>query len=164
MTRSLLAILLMVSAIIAGLDGMVRAQQPGVASNAAEPIVRFTAVDVYIDAGDRPLAAYQFELSALPGQFKIVGIEGGEHAAFTEPPYYDPAALNRNRVIIAAFNTGNDLPSGKTRVARVHVQVIGHPAPNYDVKLIVVADAEGETITATSDWQDAQAEDEADDE
>ena len=137
MSRTLLAILVMVGGIVAGLGVMARAQQPGDGPDAVAPTVRFAAVDVYIDAGDRPLAAYQFELSASAGEFKIVGIEGGEHAAFAEPPYYDPAALSRDRVIIAAFNTGDDLPNGKVRVARVHVQVIGEPSPAYDVKLIV---------------------------
>lgn len=142
---------------VARLGVMARAQPPGDVPDAVASAVRFAAVDVYIDAGDWPVAAYQFELSASAGEFKIVGIEGGEHAAFAEPPYYDPAALNRDRVIIAAFNTGDDLPSGKVRVARVHVQVIGEPSPTYDVKLIVVADADGEAITAKASWQPAQA-------
>ena len=75
--------------------------------------VRFEAVEVDIDSGDKPLAVYQLELLDPTHSTVIVGIEGGEHAAFAKPPYYDPAALSRNRVIIAAFNTGNELPTGK---------------------------------------------------
>lgn len=111
---------------------------------------RFTAVDIFVDSGDLPLAAYQFELSAAVGSFKIVGVEGGEHAAFAEPPYYDPAALHgEGRIIIAAFNTGDDLPTGRTRVARVHVWITGEPSPDFDVKLIVAGSVDGEEIEAT---------------
>jgi len=117
--------------------------QPRAASNG-----RFTTVDVYIDSGDAALAAYQFELSATRGEFRIVGVEGGEHAAFAQPPYYDPAALNQDRVILAAFNTGRDLPTGKTRVARVHVQVLSDGAPEYSVELDVAADSQGQAIEA----------------
>src|SRR4051812_49287196 len=79
----------------------------------------FGALDIFIDSKDAPLAAYQFEFWA-DGDVKLVGLEGGEHVAFKEPPHYDPRALTlpEPRVIVAAFNTGNDLPKGKTRVAR----------------------------------------------
>jgi hypothetical protein len=79
---------------------------------------------------------------------KIVGVEGGEHVAFREPPYYDPAALSRDRIIIAAFNTGRDLPRGKTRVARLHLAITG-PEPEYTAKLDIAASAEGAAIPAT---------------
>ena len=101
--------------------------------------VRFGYVDVLVDAGATALAAYQVELSAGAG-VKIVGIEGGESGAFKEPPYYDPAALSQNRVIVAAFNTGKDLPHGSFYAARLHVQIIGsQPPPKWEVKLIVAA-------------------------
>ena len=146
--------------------GMARAatSPPGPLSKngEGEEAVRFEAVDVFIDSKDRPLAAWQIELTAKPDRtdtgradtgvrpyndVKIVGVEGGEHAAFKEPPYYDPAALNRNRVILAAFSTGQTLPTGRTRVARVHVQASG--TPHYEVKLIVAASADGKEIQAT---------------
>ena len=53
----------------------------------------FTYVDVFIDPHGRALGAYQFELRATAGDVALVGIEGGEHAAFSHPPYYDPKAL-----------------------------------------------------------------------
>jgi len=115
----------------------------------SQPSVRFEAVDVYMDSGDQPLAAYQFEFAAEAGEIAIVGIEGGEHPAFKEPPYYDPAALSKERIIIAAFNTGRNLPKDKTRVATLHVQVIGETGPEYVVKLEVAASAEGQRIPAT---------------
>jgi hypothetical protein len=114
------------------------------------PRVRFEAVDVYVDSGDTPLAAYPFELAAEVGDGRIVGIEGGSHPAFREPPYYDPAALMKHRVIIAAFNTGKDLPTGRTRVARLHVQVSGEIEPEYVVQLQTAASPDGKRIHATA--------------
>ena len=46
------------------------------ASRPIEPKVRFAPVHIYLDSGDKPLAAYQFELKATTGTIKIVGIEG----------------------------------------------------------------------------------------
>ena len=105
---------------------------------------RFEAVDVYVDPAGQPLAAYQFELTARGADVKIVGVEGGEHAAFKEPPYYDPAALMGGRVIIAAFNTGHDLPRGRTRVATVHLRVVGGEAQYGIVLEAAAADGGGE--------------------
>ena len=106
----------------------------------------FTYVDVSIDPHGSPLAAYQFELRATAGDVKLVGIEGGEHAAFTKPPYYDTRALLNDRIVIAAFNTGTDLPSAKTRVARLMVRVTGPVAPKYDVKLQVAASSDAKPL------------------
>ena len=115
-----------------------------------QPAMRFTYVDVFIDAGEQPLAAYQFELSASQGEIKIVGVEGGEHPAFAEPPYYDPKALQNDRIIIAAFNTGHDLPTAKTRIARVHLAIIGNQTPDYVVELNVAATTDGSVIAVTT--------------
>ena len=79
--------------------------------------VRFAPVHIYLDSGNKLLAAYQFELKVAPGQIRIVGVEGGQHKAFEEAPYYDPAALANDRIIIAAFNTGSELPKGRSRIA-----------------------------------------------
>jgi hypothetical protein len=105
-------------------------------------------VHVYVDSGDKPLAAYQFELRARTGQIKIVGVEGGEHPAFREAPYYDPAALMNDRIIIAAFNTGTDLPQGRTRIATIHLQILGDAEPQYELKLMAVADDNSQEIPA----------------
>ena len=110
--------------------------------------VRFAAVDVYVDSGNQPLAAWQFELSARRGRFTIVGVEGGEHPAFHEAPYYDPAALQRGRIIVAAFSTGNDIPRGRTRVATVHVMIEGGETPDYGIEIAAAASKEGEAIQA----------------
>ena len=116
-----------------------------------DPGIRFVAVDVFVDAGDKPLAAYQLEFEATSGQVKIVGIEGGQHAAFRSAPYYDPQAMQRERAILAAFSTASaeKLPAGRTRVATIHVQITGEVEPDYGVKLTTSATAEGEETKAT---------------
>ncbi len=123
----------------------------------AQGRVRFAPVHVYLDSGDKPLAAYQFELRARTGRIKIVGVEGGEHPAFKEAPYYDPAALMNDRIIIAAFNTGSDLPHGRTRIATIHLQILGDAEPQYKLKLIVAADKEGERIPAELSLQTGES-------
>ncbi|MBN1846093.1 MAG: hypothetical protein JW810_10450 [Sedimentisphaerales bacterium] len=111
------------------------------------PAVRFVPVHVTVDSADKALAAYQFELKAVRGDVTIVGVEGGQAAAFRAAPYYDAAALHReNRIIVAAFNTGGDLPQGKTRVATVHLLIRGDAEPQYELSLAVAADAEGTKI------------------
>ncbi|HWL92170.1 MAG TPA: hypothetical protein VNT79_01430 [Phycisphaerae bacterium] len=112
--------------------------------------VRFIAVDVFVDSGTIPLAAYQFEFSAPGGGASIVDIEGGESAAFTSPPYYDPEALMQGRIIVGAFNTGDELPSGKTRVARMHLRVEGEPVAEFSVQLTVAGNVNGDQIDASA--------------
>jgi hypothetical protein len=108
--------------------------------------VRFEAVDVFVDSGDKPLAAYQFELKAKSGEVLLAGLEGGEHAAFKAAPYYDTTALLQNKVIVAAFSTAPDLPHGRTRVARLMVQVSGPVEPAYDATLSVAGSTDGKPI------------------
>jgi hypothetical protein len=117
-----------------------------------EPQVRFRAVDIYVDSTNVPLAAYQLEFSVTNGVAKIVGIEGGEHPAFHEPPYYDPKAIQQERVIIAAFSTDKpeNLPTGKTRVATIHLQITGTSQPAYQLTLQTAADSAGNKIFATA--------------
>jgi hypothetical protein len=126
--------------------------------------VRFAPLHIYLDSGERPLAAFQFELvCSVPvraseenasrrhyeRQVKIVGVEGGSHEVFSKtPPYYDPAALAKDRIIIAAFSTQRDLPNGRTRVATIHLQILGDAQPQYELKLMVAADADGKEIPA----------------
>ena len=122
--------------------------EAGQAATKVGPKVRFAPLHIYLDSGSRSLAAYQFELKAAAGQIKIVGVEGGQHKAFKEAPYYDPAALANNRIIIAAFNTGRELPKGRTRIATIHLQIIGDAEPDYELKLTVAADADAKEIPA----------------
>lgn len=152
-TRFLTALLLtmMVLPALAGKRG------PGSQSNTAKPgRTRFTPLRIYIDSGQHTLGAYQFELKAQPGTIKIVGIEGGEHQAYGKPPYYDPAALNNDRIIIAAFSTEPQLPTGRTLVATLHLQVIGDSQPKFDLIPMAVANQEGNTIHVNATFKEGR--------
>jgi len=122
--------------------------EAGQAATKVGPKVRFAPLHIFLDSGSQPLAAFQFELNATKGQVKIVGVEGGQHKAFKEAPYYDPAALANDRIIIAAFNTGRELPKGRTRIATIHLQIIGDAEPDYELKLTVAGDADAKEIPA----------------
>jgi hypothetical protein len=141
-----LGLLLCVSAVLA-----LQPQTPPATNPVTDP---FTAVDIWVDSGRQALGAYQFELTLERGKGEIVGLEGGEHPAFTQPPYYDPAALSGQRIIVAAYQVAAPLPTGKTRVARVHLQLHGEIKPQYVVKLIASCGATGETIPATAGAQE----------
>ncbi|MEX2215787.1 MAG: dockerin type I repeat-containing protein [Phycisphaeraceae bacterium] len=121
----------------------------------ADAPIRFTTYDIIIDTTDAPLAVYQLDISAGQGEVQITGIEGGEHAAFKQPPYYDPQAMQQNHIIIAAFNTADadQLPRGKVRVATLHVQITGDAEPKFEVKLDAAATVEGKPIEATATVQ-----------
>lgn len=139
---------LLMSLVVACAGILLAVPQVGRASRPERTNVRFAPVHVYLDPAGKPLAAYQFELKATSGQIKIVGVEGGEHAAFQEAPYYDPAALMNDRIIIGAFNTGSDLPTTRTRIATIHLQITGDAEPKYELKLITAADSSAEEIPA----------------
>ena len=121
-----------------------------------DPHVRFAPLHVYVDSDNRPLAAFQFELKTTDGQIKIVGVEGGEHQAFKDAPYYDPAALAKDRIIIAAFSTAGDLPNARTRIATVHLQIVGEARPEYELRLTVAADAHGQEIPAKISYEEGE--------
>jgi hypothetical protein len=126
----------------------VLAQQSEQYETTVQQKVRFEPLHIYLDSGNKALAAYQFELRATAGQVKIVGVENGEHPAFKEPPYYDPAALANDRIIIAAFSTDKNLPKGRTRITSIQLQIIGDTEPEYEVDITVAADANGNEIPA----------------
>jgi hypothetical protein len=100
---------------------------------------RFVAVDVYADSQGKGLAAWQIELECREGQAKIVGVEGGD-----QPPYYDPAALQGGRIILASFTTEPRPPAGRVLVARVHLQETGKT--DYAVTVMAAAAPGGERI------------------
>ena len=150
MKRGILKLLgaVVLSAVLLATPGKGAGPAPNVA--VAVPAVRFSYVDVFLDVGAKPLAAYQVELTPTGGDVLLTGLEGGEHAAFRDAPYYDPAALHqaKSRVIVAAFNTGGDLPHGRTRVARLHLQVTGPAEPAWATNLQVAASSDGKPIDA----------------
>lgn len=123
---------------------------------------RFLAIDIFIDSPS-PLAAYQLDFTAsMPGQddhsgttTKIVGVEGGEPACFRDAPYYDPRAMQGERVILGALSTlpTDQLPRGKVRVARVHIMApAGTTDPNCTLTLTTAANADAEKINASASW------------
>lgn len=129
--------------------------QPG----ATNQPVRFRAVDIFIDSRETPLAAYQLEFSIKGGNARVVGVEGGEHPAFKDAPFHDPKAIQQERVIIAAFNTSaaDKLPKGRTRVATIHLQVIGEQPPEYVVRLETAATTEGRKISVEATFEERKA-------
>jgi hypothetical protein len=135
-----------------GLAAGLLAQQPAF----EEGRFRFAAVDIYVDSGSTPLAAYQLEFAATNSVAKIVGIEGGEHPAFRQPPFYDPKAIQHERVIVASFTTApaTDLPTGKTRVATIHYQTTNTQPPQFELKLQTAGDAQGIRISAQASFEE----------
>jgi len=138
--------------LIFGLAAGLLAQQPATEEGRAQ----FRAVDIYVDAGSTPLAAYQLEFAATNGLARIVGIEGGEHRAFRRPPFYDPKAIQHERVIIASFSTSpaTELPVGKTRVATIHYQTTDTQPARFELKLQTVGDARGNRIAAQASFEE----------
>ncbi|MGQ0627825.1 MAG: hypothetical protein ACT4PL_06965 [Phycisphaerales bacterium] len=137
LTHPLAVCAALVLAAVAGRASLSRIDStaPAPASGGAAPLAsRFETVDIMVDSGARTLGAYQIEVkaSAPKGTVAlIVGIEGGEKDPFMQPPFYDPAALQGGRVILAAYTLSDKAPSGRFRVARVHMLVTG-PAPVND--------------------------------
>jgi hypothetical protein len=116
-----------------------------------------------VDPGGEALAAYQVDVRAgvagdadgadgahqpVPRVVQIVGIEGGEHPAFREPPYYDAQAMAGDRAVLAAFTLGRDVPREATRVARVNLRVEGPGEPRVDARLMTAGDPSGDRIAA----------------
>jgi len=107
--------------------------------------VRFRPLHIHIDAGDAAVAAYQIELKVKSGDAKIVGVENGEHRAFAQPPYYDPAALMSGRIILAGLSIADELPT-RGRFLTVHVREQGEV--EYELKTMVVAGPSGAKLKA----------------
>jgi hypothetical protein len=105
-------------------------------------------VDVFVDPQGVPLAAWQVEVVAEgPEGGSIVGVEGGDGPHFSKAPYYDPAALQGGKIIIAAFTTGEGPPAAKFRAARLHLAERGGPA-KYTARIMAAAAPGGERIGA----------------
>jgi hypothetical protein len=131
-------------------------QQPPVGEEGRS---RFCAVDIFVDAGSTPLAAYQLQFAATNGVAKIAGVEGGEAAPFRQPPFYDPEAIQHERVIIASFSTAPaaSLPTGKTRVATIHLQISGTQSPQFELILQTAGDAQGNKIPAKASLEERKS-------
>ena len=120
---------------------------------AADPDIRFAALDIFVETAE-PLAAWQFELRESSGRMRVVGVENGDSAAFGDAPYYDLDAVNAgaaDRIIVADYSLGSagELPTGRSRIATIHVQLEGTAAPDYVVNLVAAGGAGGEPIQAS---------------
>ena len=124
----------------------------------AEDGLRFRAVDIYLDS-PRPFAAWQFELNDLNGAMRVVGVENGESTAFARAPYYDREAVQlgtADRIIVADFTLADEaaLPSGRVRIATLHLLMEGSAAPAFDLRLVTATTRNGEVIDATIDLEE----------
>lgn len=146
--KKMAAILMLVLPVLAVMAWAAENPRPAAVPIEGSATERFGVLDVFIDAGDTPLAAYEFELATKAGDVTLVGIERGDDPNFQDPPYYDPAALTQSRVIVGAFSLAEQLPQGRTRVARLHVRIGAGAAPQYDVKLRAAGSREGQSIAA----------------
>lgn len=117
----------------------------------AAAVHRFVAVDVYLES-DEPVAAWQFELQSP--HTRIVGVENGESDAFGDAPYYDREAVQRgvsDRIVVADFSLDDAkrLPSGRFRIATLHLLLEGGREPELDVELVTAVTRDGDTIDAS---------------
>jgi len=101
----------------------------------------FAVYDIYIDPHDEPIAAYQLKIWDKRAAIKIVSVEGGEHPAFQKAPYFDPKAIQRDVIKLAAFHAGkaDELPRRKIRVASLHVEIGPGLNPNLAVSIEAAA-------------------------
>lgn len=108
--------------------------------------LRFFAIDLVVDSGEEPLAAWQVDLTDRLGIAKLTGVEGGEFTGFQAAPTYDPRALQGAHVKLAAFHLLPGGPRGATRVARLHFVVEGPGEPDFQVTLTAAASPDGTSI------------------
>lgn len=117
----------------------------------AAAVHRFVAVDVYL-VSPEPVAAWQFEFESANA--RIVGVENGESAAFRAAPYYDIKAVQRgdaDRVVVADFSLDEpaSLPSGRIRVATLHLAIAGGGDLDFDLELVTAVTPDGDPIDAS---------------
>ena len=124
--------------------------------NAAEHVrpdqaPRFLPVEVFLDSPE-PVAAWQFELADRNGAMTVVGVENGASPAFDGAPYYDRDATQAGaveRIVVADYTLADvaDLPTGRTRVATVHMMIVGEP--DLEITLVTATAADGRKIDAS---------------
>jgi hypothetical protein len=106
---------------------------------ASTQAAEFAVYDIYLDPQHEPVAAYQLKIWDKNAAIKIISVEGGEHPAFQKAPHFDPKAIQRDVIKLAAFHAGKAaaFPSQKTRVASLHVEI--GPGLNPDLTFSVEA-------------------------
>ncbi len=116
-------------------------------SYADEHDIRFAAVDVYLDSTE-PVAAWQFELGDRAGIMKVVGVEQGDSPAYARAPYYDREAVRlgtADRIIVADYSLADavELPSGRVRLATVHLMLDGDDDADFNLLLVTATTYDG---------------------
>jgi hypothetical protein len=110
----------------------------------------FAVFDVYVDAGTEHLAAYQLKISDSHAAVKILSIEGGEHTSFSSAPKFDPKAIQRDVIKLAAFSLdpAEKLPLGRVRVASLHVEIGPGMKPDWKAITEAAGGPDGKKISA----------------
>lgn len=108
---------------------------------------RIGALDVFVDSGANPLVAYRMVLADPSGRVKVIGVEDGSPAGFRSVPV-DPYGPQSQSIYLAAMNTGAGAPSGKIRIARLHVIIFGDGEPQYRPMRFEAATVGGEWMPA----------------
>ena len=121
---------------------------PGVVG-AASP--RFLPLDIHLDS-PTTVAAWQFELKDANGAMNVVGVENGGHPAYPRAPYYDREEVERAgapRIVVADYSLAeaSRLPSGRVRLATLHLMLDGEP--DFHLSLIAAAGPDGGAINAS---------------
>ena len=124
---------------------------PGIACAEDISSPRFVPLAIHLDS-PAAVAAWQFELKDRNGAMKVVGVENGGHPAFPRTPYYDREAVARGaaeRIVLADYSLAeeNMLPSGRVRLATLHLMLAGEP--DFELRLIVATTPEGAAINAS---------------
>ena len=119
---------------------------------AAADDVRFESVDVFLTS-DEPVAAWQFELTEARATMQVVGVENGESDVFGDAPYYDREAVRTgiaDRIIVADYSTAptDELPSGRIRIATLHLMLSGAAPPEFDLELTTAVRVDGTAVDA----------------
>lgn len=101
----------------------------------------FTWVDVWVDSGQTPLAAWQVKVRATEGQVSLVGVEGVDFPDARKAPWFDEKARGGSEVIVASFSPQESLqlPRGRVCVARLHLEVRGSTAPRFAAEAVTAA-------------------------
>jgi hypothetical protein len=112
----------------------------------------FRVIDIFVDPKGKSLGAYQLHWKVTTQNARIVGIEGGDHPAFRNPPQYDPRSIQGERVVVAAFNTGAEksLPKGRIRIGSIHIEAAAAAICRFEIENLEAADAQGGRISVTA--------------
>lgn len=113
---------------------------------------RFVPVEVFLDSPE-PVAAWQFELKDRNASMTVVGVENGGSDAFQRAPYYDREAVTRgeaDRIVVADYSLAeeSELPTGRVRVATVHLMLEGEA--DFELDLVTANSADGRRIEAAT--------------